>query len=120
LDARLREQFYHLVREHAHVLNAITTGLSALPGTAEPFTRTQSMWRFFRHTDTTPVTLLEPVREAAREAFTQTSGSVALIVHDWSMLHYGQHTTKTDRLHKNRCGDVGYEPMVDPENWTTG
>jgi Transposase DDE domain len=109
LDARLREQFYHLVREHAHVLNAITTGLSALPDTAETFARTQAMWRFFRHTQTTPATLLEPVREAARDALSQTTGPVALIVHDWSTLHYGRHTAKKDRLHKSRKGDVGYD-----------
>jgi hypothetical protein len=105
----LREQFYHLVREHAHVLNAITTGLSALPGTAETFARTQAMWRFFAHADTAPATLLQPIRQAARDALATSSAPVGLIVHDWSMLHYGRHTTKTDRLHKNRTGDVGYD-----------
>jgi len=105
----LRGQFYHLVREHAHVLSAVTTGLSALPEAGTAFARTQAMWRFGAHADTTPATLLEPVREAARDELDRSTAPVALIVHDWSMLHYGRHDTKADRLHKNRNGDVGYD-----------
>ena len=105
----MRKQFYHLVREHAHVLSAVTTGLATLPGTAEPFARTQAMWRFFRHPHTSPAALLEPVREAARVALAHSTGPVALVVHDWSMLHFARHHAKTDRLHKNRHGDVGYD-----------
>ncbi len=109
LDRRLQDRFYHLVREHAHVLNAAASGLSTLPGTAKPFACTQAMWRFLAHEDTTLPTLIEPVREAARDTLATCSSPVALIVHDWSMIHFGGHDSKPDRLRRTHATDVGYE-----------
>jgi hypothetical protein len=97
------------VREHAHVLSAVTTGLSALPDTGQAFSRTQAMWRFFRHPQTTLATLFEPLREAARDALDSSSSPVALIVHDWSMLNFAGHTGKKDRFQRTGPGDVGYD-----------
>jgi hypothetical protein len=109
LDARLRREFYHLVREHAHVLTAVTTGLSALPDTGQAFSRTQAMWRFFRNPETTLATLFEPLREAARDALESSSSPVALIVHDWSMVSFVGHHGKKDRFQRTGPGDVGYD-----------
>jgi hypothetical protein len=109
LDARLRGQFYHLVREHAHVLTAVTTGLSALPDTGQAFSRTQTMWRFFYHAETTLATLFEPLREAARDALEASSSPVALIIHDWSMVNFARHKGKKDRLQRTGPGDIGYD-----------
>ena len=109
LDHRLQDRYYHLVREHAHVLNAAASGLSTLPGAAKPFACTQAMWRFLANPDTTLPTLIEPVRELARESLASCSGTVALVVHDWSMIHFGGHGSKPDRLQRTHATDVGYE-----------
>jgi hypothetical protein len=98
-----------LVREHAHVLDALTSSLSALPGTREAFSRTQALWRFCRNAGTTLPALLEPVREAARDQFTASPGPVALIVHDWSLLSYATHTAKADCFQHGRKKDRGYD-----------
>lgn len=91
------------------MLNAAASGLSALPGTAQPFSSTQAMWRFLRHEATTLPTLIEPVHEAARLSLDKSHGPVALIVHDWSMLHFGGHASKADRFQRTHKTDVGYE-----------
>jgi hypothetical protein len=91
------------------VLNAAASGLSALPGTAQPFACTQALWRFLGHEATTLSTLIEPVHEAARQRLGQSGGPIALIVHDWSMLHFGGHASKPDRLQRTHATDVGYE-----------
>jgi hypothetical protein len=109
LDARLQKQYYHLVREHAHVLDALTSSLSALPGTRQAFSRTQALWRFCRNAKTTLPTLLEPLREAARDELTTTPNSVALIIHDWSLLSYATHTAKADCFQHGRKKDRGYD-----------
>ena len=91
------------------MLNAAASGLSTLPGTAKPFACTQAMWRFLAHEDTTLPALIEPVREAARDTLATCSGPVALIVHDWSMIHFGGHDSKPDRLRRTHATDIGYE-----------
>lgn len=91
------------------MLNAAASGLSTLPGTAKPFASTQAMWRFLAHDDTTLPTLIEPVREAARDTLATCPGTVALVVHDWSMIHFGGHGSKPDRLRRTHATDVGYE-----------
>ena len=91
------------------MLNAAASGLSALPGTAQPFACTQALWRFLGHEATTLPTLIEPLHEAARQSLDQSRGTVALIVHDWSMLHFGGHPSKADRFQRTHKTDVGYE-----------
>jgi hypothetical protein len=118
----LQDRFYHLVQEHEHVLNAAASGLSALPGTAKPFACTQALWRFLANDRVTLPALIEPVRETARSQLAQARVQVGLIVHDWSMLHYGGHTVKGDRLQRTHKTDLGYELatalLVEPDRGT--
>jgi hypothetical protein len=97
------------VREHEHVLSDAASGLSALPGAARPFACTQALWRFLSHPDTTLPALIEPIRETARPIPARATVPVGLVIHDWSMLHYGGHTAKADRFRRTHRADLGYE-----------
>jgi hypothetical protein len=118
----LQRRFYHLVQEHAHVLNQAASGLSTLPATAQPFASTQALWRFLANDAVSLSALIEPVREAARARPAATRVPLGLIVHDWSMLHYGGHAAKADRLQRTHPADLGYELgtalLVEPDRGT--
>jgi hypothetical protein len=112
MDLRLQNRYFHLVMEHEHVLNAAASGLSALPGTKQSFSSTQAMYRFLANENVTLHALIEPIRETACPVLAQTSQRVALIAHDWSMLSYGGHSSKTDRFQRSHKDDLGYELAV--------
>lgn len=109
MDKRLRARHRQLVREHCHVLNQAATSLSALPGTARPFASTLAMHRFLNNDSTTLPALIEPVQEQIRNALATTRGPVALIVHDWSGIHYHDTGRKTDLYQRSHKHDTGYE-----------
>ena len=91
------------------MLNAAASGLSALPATAQPFASTKALHRFLANDAVTLPALIEPIRETARPILAQSSTHVGLIVHDWSMLHFGGHPSKRDRLQRTHKTDLGYE-----------
>jgi hypothetical protein len=95
------------VAGHVHAVNAAVTGLTALPATAKPMACIKAMSRFLRHPDVTLPALIEPVQEAIREALAASPARVALVVHDWCMIHYT--TRNADRYLRSHAGDVGYE-----------
>jgi hypothetical protein len=109
MDPRLQNRYYQLVREHEHVLNAAASGLSALPGTSQPFASTQAMWRFLGNRSVSLSALIEPIQETARPILARSRERVALIAHDWSMLAFGTHGSKADRYQRTHKSDLGYE-----------
>jgi hypothetical protein len=109
MDRRLQRRYYELVREHTHALTPTTTGPSALPGDRTAFASTQALWRFVNNDAVSLAALMEPVREAGRDALTRCAAGPALIVHDWSVLQYAGHSAKADRLRRTHAADVGYE-----------
>jgi hypothetical protein len=109
MDGRLVKRYHQLVKEHEHVLNAAASGLSALPGTRQSFASTQAMWRFLNNDAVSLPALIEPIHETARPILAQSRERVALIAHDWSMLNYGGHSSKTDRYQRTHKTDLGYE-----------
>ena len=90
-----------------HAVNAAVTGLTALPGTAEPMACVKAMSRFLNHTDATLPALIEPAQQAVRDALAASDSPVALVVHDWCMIHYP--TPNADRYRRSHTADVGYE-----------
>jgi hypothetical protein len=95
------------VREHTHTVNAAANALSTLPGTAAPFASTLGMSRFFNHEFVTLPALIEPAQDAIRDALARSSGPVALVAHDWSMIQY--RTPNPDRYRRTHGTDLGYE-----------
>jgi hypothetical protein len=109
LDSRHQDRFWKLVSEHAHTVNAVVSGLSALPGTARPMAATRAMTRFLNHDDIPFHALIEPALDATRAALAESPGRFALVVHDWCMFNFNAHPSKPDRYYRSHEADCGYE-----------
>jgi hypothetical protein len=109
MDKRLQARFRCLVSEHAHSVNALVTGLSALPGTGTAYGATRAMSRFYANDGTTLPALIEPAQDQIRVALATSAATVALVVHDWCMFNFNTHTSKRDRYQRSHETDVGYE-----------
>jgi hypothetical protein len=109
LDNRHRVRYWKLVSEHSHAVNAVVTGLSALPGTARPFAATRAMSRFLNHEDIPFHALIEPAQDAVRSAPAGRPSRFVLIVHDWCMFNFHAHESKRDRYVRSHDTDLGYE-----------
>ena len=109
LDSRHQVRFWKLVSEHAHAVNALVSGLSALPGTARPMAATRAMTRFVNHDQIPFHALIEPAVDAVRAALAEASGRFALVVHDWCMFNFNAHPSKRDRYRRSHDADSGYE-----------
>lgn len=95
--------------EHAHVVDAAVTGISALAGAARPFAAMQAMSRFLNNEDVAFSALIEPAQDAVREVLDSSDGDFALVVHDWCMFNFNSHDSKGDRRPRSHKADLGYE-----------
>lgn len=95
--------------EHSHSVNAAVTGLSALPGTARPFSAVRAMSRFLNNEAVGFHALIEPAQDAVRSALAASRGGFALVVHDWCMFNFNKHDSKGDRRRRSHAADLGYE-----------
>lgn len=91
------------------MLNHVVSGLSTLPGTARPFASTLGMHRFLYNDAVTLPALIEPLQDGVRQAFANTRSPVALVLHDWSGIHYHDARRKTDLYQRSHKHDTGYE-----------
>jgi hypothetical protein len=107
LDSRHQDRFWKLVSEHAHAVNALVSGLSALPGTARPMAATRAMTRFLNHDQISFHALIEPAVDAVRAALAEAPGRFALVVPDWCMFNFNAHTSKRDRYRRSHDTDSG-------------
>jgi hypothetical protein len=109
LEKRLRERYEDLVKGHAATLQDVAAGIRSLPDAKDSFAATQAAWRFFANEDTTLPALMAPLHQAAAEAVAADCSQVALVVLDWSQLHYLRHPSKRDRAVLTNRNDLGYE-----------
>jgi hypothetical protein len=109
LEPRLQRRYDQLVQEHVAPLHDVAAGLRAVPGLAHSFASTQAAWRFWANPRTDLKTLAQPLLEAARAAVPAECLDYALVVHDWSQLHYNGHPSKHDRVDLAHAKDQGYE-----------
>ena len=109
MDGRNQDRFWKLVSEHAHAVNAAVTGLSALPGAAQPFAAARAMTRFLNHAEIPFHALIEPAQDAVRSELARRPGRFVLVVHDWCMFNFNRHTSKRDRYVRSHDTDLGYE-----------
>lgn len=94
---------------HLSPVHIVAAGLRALPEVAGPFAATQAAWRFYANDQVTLPQLAAPLLDVARAGVAQACDKYALVVLDWSNLHYTTHAAKTDRVELSRQGDWGYE-----------
>src|SRR5215475_11199816 len=109
LEPRLQRRYDQLVQEHVAPLQAVAAGLRAVPTLARPFASAQAAWRFWANPRTSLRQLAQPLLQAATSAAPLECRDYALTVHDWSLLHYQAHTSKTDRVPLAHRHDLGYE-----------
>jgi hypothetical protein len=109
LEPRLQRRYQQLVQEHLQLGQRVAAGLNALPGTASSFASTQAAWRFYQNENVSLPALAQPLIEQARRAISSTCQEYALIIHDWSLLNYERHASKTDRVGSKRNRAQGYE-----------
>jgi hypothetical protein len=106
----LQRRYGKLVQEHLAVTQPVAPGPRALPGKArKAFASTQAAWRFYANPRVGPVQLAQPLLDHARAAVAEGCDGYALVVHDWSQLHYNGHPSKADRVPLSQTTDLGYE-----------
>jgi hypothetical protein len=112
MDARLQKRYLQLVEGHMNAVQAIASGVKALPGAGSAFAATQAAWRFFANPRVTLSKLVEPLREVGRQAASDSASPYILVVHDWSKLDYDGHKSKKDLTQLSQVLDRGYEQMT--------
>jgi Transposase DDE domain len=112
VEKRLQDRYLQLIQEHLAPLEPVAAGLRARPGAADAFAATQAAWRFYHNDGVSRVQLIQPLQERARAAVTDACDAYALVVHDWSFLHYREHSRKRDRIPLGNTKDLGYELLA--------
>ena len=106
-EPRLQRRYGKLVNEHLHTSENQAAGSRALPSVNEAVASTQAAWRFYDNPSVTLSGLAKPLIEQARGDLPVVCRRYGLVIHDWSDLLYGTHTSKKDR--KKIGSDWGYE-----------
>ena len=106
-EPRLQRRYQQLVKEHLHTGESVAAGLRALPGTNQAFASTQAAWRFYANARVGLAALAAPLLTSGSKMVASQCQAHALVMHDWSDLHYGNHTSKQDRLKLGK--DYGYQ-----------
>ena len=105
----MQKRYKELVKQHLASTHSVAAGLRAWPQTANSFAAAQAAWRFFHNPRITLPHLAQPLIEQARRAIETRCSHYALVMHDWSALHYTRHPSKADRTILNGVDDFGYE-----------
>jgi len=106
-EPRLQRRYQQLVKEHLHINETVASGLRALPGTHKAFASTQAAWRFYANHRVSLPDLAAPLLTTAHALLASDCQKYALIMHDWSDLHFRTHKRKTDRIRMGK--DQGYQ-----------
>jgi hypothetical protein len=97
------------VKQQVQAAQALAAGLHALPSAQSSFAATQAAWRFFHNPAVGLPQLVEPLREAGRQAALATTATHLLVIHDWSFLSFPTHTSKADRICQGQTHALGYD-----------
>jgi hypothetical protein len=108
MDRRLQNRYRTIVKQQVQSAQALAAGLHALPSAQSSFAATQAAWRFLNNPRVGLPQLVEPLREAGRQAAASTATHL-LVIHDWSFLSFPTHTSKADRLAQGPEHALGYD-----------
>jgi hypothetical protein len=98
-----------MVQQHMRSAQALAAGIAALPDTRGSAAYTQAAWRFLNNDRVRLSALATPLVSAVPQLLEAHCERYGLVMHDWSRLNFGRHTSKTDRLKMTHKSDVGYE-----------
>ena len=112
-EPRLQRRYHQLVVSHLSSAQRVAAGLR-LPaaGDGDPFAATQAAWRFYANPNVGLPELAGPLVACARAAVPAACDRVALVVLDWSPLHFGGHASKPDRVPLAHRRDLGYDLLT--------
>lgn len=120
MDRRLQARYVKMVSAHMNSSNRNAAGPNLLAGQNEPASATQAAWRFLNNPNVQLIDLVEPLRQAGRDACKYSDSGFVLLVHDWCKLDYKTHTSKTDLRQVTHEHDIGYDMtsalLVDAHN----
>ena len=109
MDRRLQNRYRTIVKQQVQTAQALAAGLHTLPSVQTPFSTTQAAWRFLNNPRVSRPQLVETVRKAGRQAAAATTASHLLVIHDWSFLSFGTHSSKADRIPYGHDHSLGYD-----------
>ena len=99
-----------MVQGHLTPAQALACGWRVAPSVCSAWAATQGAYRFLHNPRVSLPTLVKPLLEVARTAVPETCDRYVLAIHDWSLLRYRRHHSKTDRLTlKGKAWAEGYE-----------
>lgn len=94
----MQRRYGQLVNSHLQAVQAIASGIHAVPSATSAFAATQAAHRFLNNERVTLRSLAKPLIEAGRQEVSKACDRYVLIAHDWSQLMYKDHTAKCDRI----------------------
>jgi hypothetical protein len=98
-----------MVQQHVRGAQALAAGIAALPDTRGSAAYTQAAWRFLNNPRATLPELARPLLSAAGSLLDEHCERYGLMMHDWSRVNFGGHTSKADRRKMTHKTDVGYD-----------
>jgi len=104
----LQRRYQTLVQQQFSAAQPVAAGLRPVPGATQTFAATQAAWRFYKNPTVALNQLAHPLLQRARTALAYHTRSYALVLHDWSLLHYNGHHARQDRIALSQKTDLGY------------
>ena len=95
------------MEQHLSAARGIAAGLRVLPQAESAMTAAKGAYRFYANERMSVVKTFEPLEAHAAVAVTSCQ-KWALVLHDWSPLHYTDHESKKDRIVLYNKNDHGY------------
>lgn len=95
------------MQQHLSTAESVAAGLRLFPQTTQSLAAAQAAWRFYKNERVGLVELATPILQHVPAAATACR-DWALVVHDWSPLHYTHHESKEDRIVLYNKNDFGY------------
>ena len=97
------------MQQHVRGAQALAAGIGALQDTRSSAAYTQAAWRFLNNPHVGLQELARPLLSAAASLAAAHCEDYGLIMHDWSRLNFGKHSSKTDRRKMTHKTDIGYD-----------
>jgi len=120
MDRRLQRRYVVMVQQHMKSCNQNAAGPLLLAGENQAASAIQAVWRFLNNPHVSLAALVEPLRQAGRDACRQSASDYVLLAHDWCKIDYKNHSSKADLRQITHQTDVGYDMtsalLVDADN----
>lgn len=107
-DPRLQQRYRLLVRQHLSTAQSVAAGLRLLPQTSLPAAAALAAYRFYANERLDLLQLAQALLAHAPAQVAAACQQWALVVIDWSPLHYTHHESKRDRIVLYNKNDFGY------------